>query len=50
MVAPNYSANRNALSKAAGFGKKKLELKVKAKPTKGRRSGTREVAGATTAG
>src|SRR6202034_434591 len=42
MVAPNYSA----LSKAAGFGKKKPELKVKAKPTKGRKAGARDTAGA----
>jgi predicted transcriptional regulator len=39
MVAPNYSASRSALSKAAGFGKKKPELKAKAKPTKGRKTG-----------
>jgi predicted transcriptional regulator len=45
MVAPNYSASRSALSKAAGFGKKKPELKVKPKPTKGRKSGVRETAG-----
>jgi predicted transcriptional regulator len=37
MVAPNYSASRSALSKAAGFGRKKPELKVKPNPTKGRR-------------
>jgi predicted transcriptional regulator len=49
MVAPNYSASRSALSKAAGFGKKKPELKVKPKPTKGRRNGGREIAGATVA-
>ena len=49
MVAPNYSASRSALSKAAGFGKKKPELKVKPKPTKGRKIGARETAGATAA-
>jgi len=49
MVAPNYSASRSALSKAAGFGKKKPELKVKAKPTKGRKTGARDTAGATAA-
>jgi predicted transcriptional regulator len=49
MVAPNYSASRSALSKAAGFGKKKPELKVKPKPTKGRRNGARETAGTTAA-
>jgi predicted transcriptional regulator len=49
MVAPNYSASRSALSKAAGFGKKKPELKVKAKPVKGRRGGGRETAGAVAA-
>ena len=49
MVAPNYSASRSALSKAAGFGKKKPELKVKPKPTKGRKAGGRETAGATAA-
>jgi predicted transcriptional regulator len=50
MVAPNYSASRSALSKAAGFGKKKPELKVKPKPTKGRRSGAKETGVATAAG
>ena len=50
MVAPNYSASRSALSKAAGFGKKKPELKVKPKPAKGRKIGARESAGATAAG
>jgi predicted transcriptional regulator len=50
MVAPNYSASRSALSKAAGFGKKKPELKVKAKPTKGRKAGARDTAGAAAAG
>jgi predicted transcriptional regulator len=45
MVAPNYSASRSALSKAAGFGKKKPELKVKPKQTKGRRNVGRETAG-----
>ena len=49
MVAPNYSASRSALSKAAGFGKKKPELKAKPKPTKGRRNGSRETAGAAAA-
>jgi predicted transcriptional regulator len=50
MVATNYSASRSALSKAAGFGKKKPELKVKPKPTKGRRSGAKETGFATAAG
>jgi len=45
MVAPNYSASRSALSKAAGFGKKKPELKVKPKPAKGRKNVGRETAG-----
>src|ERR1700723_627487 len=45
MLAPNYSASRSALSKAAGFGKKKPELKVKQKPTKGRKSSVRETVG-----
>jgi predicted transcriptional regulator len=49
MLAPNYSASRSALSKAAGFGKKKPELKVKPKPTKGRKSRARETPGATAA-
>jgi predicted transcriptional regulator len=49
MVAPNYSASRSALSKAAGFGRKKPELKVKSKPTKGRRSGAKIASGATAA-
>jgi predicted transcriptional regulator len=49
MVAPNYSASRSALSKAAGFGKKKPELKAKPKLTKGRRGGGRETAGAVAA-
>src|SRR5271167_2817127 len=49
MVAPNYSASRSALSKAAGFGKKKPELKVKSKPTKGRSSGAKIASGATAA-
>jgi predicted transcriptional regulator len=42
MVAPNYSASRSALSKAAGFGKKKVEEKVKPKPTKGRKNGVKD--------
>jgi predicted transcriptional regulator len=46
MVAPNYSASRSAISKAAGFGKKKIDLKVKPKPSKGRKVGARDVAGA----
>src|ERR1700734_2295876 len=41
MVAPNYSAARSALSKAAGFGKKKPELKVKPTPIKGRKRGAK---------
>ena len=49
MVAPNYSASRSALSKAAGFGRKKPELKVKSKPTKGRSSGAKIASGATAA-
>src|SRR5271168_1803543 len=49
MVAPNYSASRSALSKAAGFGKKKPELKLKSKPTKRRKIGARETAGSTAA-
>jgi len=49
MVAPNDSASRSALSKAAGFGKKKTDLKAKPKPTKGRKIGAKETAGATAA-
>ena len=49
MVAPNYSASRSALSKAAGFGKKKPELKVKPKLAKGRRNGAKDTAGAVAA-
>jgi predicted transcriptional regulator len=49
MVAPNYSASRSALSKAAGFGKKKTDLKVKAKPTNGRKNGANRTAAATAA-
>jgi predicted transcriptional regulator len=44
MVAPNYSASRSALSKAAGFGKKKPELKAKPKLTKGRKNGVKDSA------
>jgi len=49
MVAPNYSASRSALSKAAGFGKKKIDMKVKAKPTSGRKNGANRGAVATAA-
>jgi predicted transcriptional regulator len=49
MVAPNYSASRSAISKAAGFGKKKIEVKAKPKPAKGRKIGAREGAGASAA-
>ena len=49
MVAPNYSASRSALSKAAGFGRKKIDLKAKPKPTKGRKIGARETTSATAA-
>jgi predicted transcriptional regulator len=49
MVAPNYSASRSALSKAAGFGKKKPELKAKPKLAKGRRNGAKDTASATAA-
>jgi len=49
MVAPNYSASRSALSKAAGFGKKKIDVKAKPKPTKGRKAGIKETTGASAA-
>ena len=49
MVAPNYSASRSALSKAAGFGKKKIDPKVKPNPIKGRKSGAKGTGVATAA-
>jgi predicted transcriptional regulator len=49
MVAPNYSASRSAISKAAGFGKKKIDSKVKPNPIKGRKSGAKGSAVATAA-
>jgi predicted transcriptional regulator len=48
MVAPNYSASRSAISKAAGFGKKKMEVKVKSKSGKTSKIAARVAAGAST--
>src|SRR5450755_1717522 len=44
MVASNYSASRSAISKAAGFGRKKADVKAKPKATKGRSSGAKRAA------
>jgi predicted transcriptional regulator len=48
MVAPNYSASRSAISKAAGFGRKKIEVKVKPKSGKTSKIAARVAAGAST--
>jgi predicted transcriptional regulator len=45
MVAPNYSASRSAISKAAGFGKKKIAVKVKPKSGKTSKIAARVAAG-----
>jgi predicted transcriptional regulator len=49
MVAANYSASRSAISKAAGFGKKKIEPEVRPSSVKGRKRGAKGAAVATAA-
>jgi predicted transcriptional regulator len=49
MVAANYSTSRSAISKAAGFGREKIEAEVKPNPVKGRKRGAKGAAVVTAA-